>query len=123
MLGEQPVGLDRLALRRLPSWIPGVATILALGGLTWALFSRAFLNYDTLYMLVWGRDLIHGRSPDYDVTLAPTPHPLAEAGGQRRSGRYQRQRGCKHRDGYRSSHPVPHSLIVFSRTTTLTSWA
>jgi hypothetical protein len=48
---------------------------------TWAVFSRAFLNYDTLYALVWGRDLVHGRMPDYDATLAPTPHPLAEAVG------------------------------------------
>jgi hypothetical protein len=53
----------------------------AIGAATWAIFSRAFLNYDTLYALVWGRDLIHGRSPDYGVTLAPTPHPLAEAVG------------------------------------------
>ena len=73
--------IDRQALRRLPPWTPGVAAILALGGVTWAIFSRAFLNYDTLYMLVWGRDLVHGRSPDYDVALAPTPHPLAEAVG------------------------------------------
>jgi hypothetical protein len=73
--------VDRRALRRLPPWTAGAAAILALGATTWAIFSRAFLNYDTLYMLVWGRDLIHGRSPDYEVTLAPTPHPLAEAVG------------------------------------------
>jgi hypothetical protein len=55
--------------------------VLAIAGLTWALFTRAFLNYDTLYMLIWGRDLVEGRTPDYDVPLAPTPHPLAEAVG------------------------------------------
>ena len=53
----------------------------AIGGLSWLIFSRAFLNYDTLYGLIWGRDLISGRTPDYDVTLAPTPHPLVEAVG------------------------------------------
>lgn len=52
-----------------------------IAGATWAIFSRAFLNYDTLYALIWGRDIVHGRTPDYDVTLAPTPHPLAEAVG------------------------------------------
>jgi hypothetical protein len=36
-----------------------------------------FVNYDTEYALLWGNDLIHGRTPDYDVPFAPTPHPLA----------------------------------------------
>jgi hypothetical protein len=36
-----------------------------------------FVNYDTEYALLWGHDLIHGRTPDYDVPFAPTPHPLA----------------------------------------------
>jgi hypothetical protein len=68
-------------LRRLPTWMPGLAASIAIGGLTWVVFSRAFLNYDTLYALIWGRDLVNGRTPNYDVSLAPTPHPLAEAAG------------------------------------------
>jgi hypothetical protein len=36
-----------------------------------------FVNYDTEYALLWGHDLIHGRTPDYEVPFAPTPHPLA----------------------------------------------
>jgi len=67
------------ALSRLPSWLLHAAAAAAIGGLTWLIFSRAFLNYDTLYGLIWGRDLAHGRTPDYEVTLAPTPHPLLEA--------------------------------------------
>jgi hypothetical protein len=35
------------------------------------------VNYDTLYALVWGRQLAHGESPDLDAAVAPTPHPLA----------------------------------------------
>jgi hypothetical protein len=35
------------------------------------------VNYDTLYALVWGRQLAHGELPDLDVAIAPTPHPLA----------------------------------------------
>src|SRR5204862_1118985 len=27
--------------------------------------------------LVWGSDLAHGRTPGYEVPVAPTPHPLA----------------------------------------------
>ncbi|MEA2194073.1 MAG: hypothetical protein QOG42_507, partial [Solirubrobacteraceae bacterium] len=35
------------------------------------------VNYDTLYTLVWGRQLAHGTLPDLEVAIAPTPHPLA----------------------------------------------
>jgi hypothetical protein len=49
----------------------------ALGLIAWALAGRGLVNYDTLYALVWGRDLAHGTLPDYDISLAPTPHPLA----------------------------------------------
>ena len=45
--------------------------------LVFAFFGHAFLNYDTFYALVWGDDLAHGRVPQYDVPVAPTPHPLA----------------------------------------------
>ena len=37
------------------------------------------VNYDTLYTLVWGRQLAHGEIPDLEVAIAPTPHPLANA--------------------------------------------
>jgi hypothetical protein len=67
------------ALSRLPSWLLNAGAVVAIGGVTWLIFSRAFLNYDTLYGLIWGRDVAHGRTPDYEVTLAPTPHPLLEA--------------------------------------------
>src|SRR4051794_21590814 len=46
-----------------------------------AFFGRTFLNYDTFYALLWGGDLAHGRSPDYKVPVAPTPHPLAILAG------------------------------------------
>jgi hypothetical protein len=38
------------------------------------------VNYDTLYTLVWGRQLAHGEIPDLEVAIAPTPHPLANLG-------------------------------------------
>jgi hypothetical protein len=52
-----------------------------LGAFAWALTGRGLVNYDTLYAVVWGRDIAHGTVPDYDVALAPTPHPLATLGG------------------------------------------
>ncbi len=53
------------------------AGIGALAALLWLVAGHGLVNYDTLYTLVWGRDLAHGELPDYDVPLAPTPHPLA----------------------------------------------
>ena len=53
------------------------AGIGALAALLWVVAGHGLVNYDTLYTLVWGRDLAHGALPDYDVPLAPTPHPLA----------------------------------------------
>lgn len=52
------------------------AACLAAGGLLGPLN-----NYDTAYSLLWGSDLVHGRAPDLEVSLAPTPHPLATAYG------------------------------------------
>src|SRR3982751_4215431 len=53
----------------------------AIGLLILAFFWHAFLNYDTFYALVWGDDLVHGRTPQYAVPFAPTPHPLATVVG------------------------------------------
>lgn len=58
-----------------------IAWTLVLGLVAWALVGRGLVNYDTLYALVWGRDLAHGTLPDYDISLAPTPHPLATVVG------------------------------------------
>ncbi len=40
-----------------------------------------FVNYDTLYALVWGQQLTRGETPRYGIPIAPTPHPLVEALG------------------------------------------
>jgi hypothetical protein len=51
----------------------------ALAALIALLFGgHAFLNYDTAYALLWGDELAHGRLPELDVPLAPTPKPLVE---------------------------------------------
>lgn len=54
------------------AWVAGVTAALLL------IFPTGFPNYDTIYALVWGRELAHGQSPDYGAALPPTPHPLAD---------------------------------------------
>jgi hypothetical protein len=54
------------------AWVAGVSAALLI------LFPLGFPNYDTIYALVWGRELAHGVSPDYGAALPPTPHPLAD---------------------------------------------
>jgi hypothetical protein len=53
-------------------WIAAITAALLL------IFPTGFPNYDTIYALVWGRELAHGQSPDYGAALPPTPHPLAD---------------------------------------------
>ena len=57
------------------AWIAAVAAVLLL------LFPLGFPNYDTIYALLWGRELGEGLSPDRGAALPPTPHPLAELFG------------------------------------------
>jgi hypothetical protein len=54
------------------AWVAGVCAALLI------VFPLGFPNYDTIYALVWGRELAHGVSPDYGAALPPTPHPLAD---------------------------------------------
>src|SRR3954453_2711491 len=65
-------------------------------GLPWPAFALAALavatfigflvyptypNYDSYYSLLWGREVLHGHKPSFDVYRAPTEHPLAIAFG------------------------------------------
>jgi hypothetical protein len=58
-----------------------LGVVALLGAVAWAVAGRGLVNYDTLYALVWGRDVAQGAMPDLEVPLAPTPHPLATLGG------------------------------------------
>src|SRR3954469_20379820 len=60
---------------------PDALAALIVAVAVFAFFGHAFLNYDSFYALVWGGDLAHGRTPQYDVPVAPTPHPLANLVG------------------------------------------
>jgi len=65
----------RLAILVGPAWVAVVALAL------WLWIGVGFANYDTLYALVWGQQVGRGQLPDYALSLAPTPHPLAELVG------------------------------------------
>jgi hypothetical protein len=41
------------------------------------LYGAGGVGFDTSFQLVWGDDLLHGRVPDFESRLSPTPHPLA----------------------------------------------
>ncbi|MBJ7521360.1 MAG: hypothetical protein JHC84_16790 [Solirubrobacteraceae bacterium] len=57
----------------------GAGASAALALLLLAVFDAVqLINYDTLYTVIWGRDLARGDLPDLEVALAPTPHPLQE---------------------------------------------
>ena len=60
------------------NWLTPAAWVAAVSGVLLLVFPVGFPNYDTIYALVWGRELAHGQSPDYGAALPPTPHPLAD---------------------------------------------
>jgi hypothetical protein len=60
------------------NWLTPAAWVAAVSAVLLLLFPYGFPNYDTIYALVWGRELAHGQSPDYGAALPPTPHPLAD---------------------------------------------
>jgi hypothetical protein len=59
-------------------WLTPIAWVAAVSAVLLVVFPVGFPNYDTIYALVWGRELAHGASPDYGAALPPTPHPLAD---------------------------------------------
>jgi len=60
------------------NWLTPAAWVAAVTGALLLLFPYGFPNYDTIYALVWGRELAHLESPDYGAALPPTPHPLTD---------------------------------------------
>ncbi|HEY3491890.1 MAG TPA: glycosyltransferase family 39 protein [Solirubrobacterales bacterium] len=63
------------------NWLTPAAWVAAVSGVLLLIFPVGFPNYDTIYALVWGRELAHLESPDMGAALPPTPHPLTELWG------------------------------------------
>lgn len=66
------------ASRRLQGLLVPIAFVVVSTGILLLLFPLGFLNYDTAYALVWGRELAGFQAPSQSAPLAPTPHPLIE---------------------------------------------
>ncbi|HTT94631.1 MAG TPA: hypothetical protein VMF55_08155, partial [Solirubrobacterales bacterium] len=63
---------------RVARWVAPIAWVAVVTAVLLVIFPVGFPNYDTIYALVWGRELAHGMSPDYGAALPPTPHPLTD---------------------------------------------
>ncbi len=63
------------------NWLTPAAWVAAVAALLLLFFPLGFPNYDTIYSLLWGREMADGMSPDTGAALPPTPHPLAELFG------------------------------------------
>jgi hypothetical protein len=63
---------------RARNWLTPAAWVAAVAAVLLLVFPLGFPNYDTIYSLLWGRELAEGLSPDRGAALPPTPHPLAE---------------------------------------------
>lgn len=61
---------------RARQWAEPLAFVAAVSAVLLLIFPKGFPNYDTIYYLLWGREIAEGLSPDYSAPLAPTPHPL-----------------------------------------------
>ena len=55
-------------------WIAAAALALAAAAAFVAV--PAYSAFDSIYSLVWGQELLHGREPSFEAYRAPTQHPL-----------------------------------------------
>jgi hypothetical protein len=56
---------------------PGLVVVPALALLLWLVYGSGYVDYDALYALVWGQDLVAGHLPtDLTALHSPTSHPL-----------------------------------------------
>jgi hypothetical protein len=76
---QAPLAGPQAGARRLGRWPHWEA--LALATLTVAAFAGfviypTYPNYDSLYSLLWAKELLHGQLPSLEAYRAPTQHPL-----------------------------------------------
>ena len=63
-------------IRRAAPWL---AATIALAVALLLLYGPPFLGYDETWAFIWASDVTAGRLPDFEASLAPTPHPLTNA--------------------------------------------
>lgn len=58
--------------------LPAIALVGLVAAVTFGFFYYpTYPNYDSVYSLVWGRELLDGRNLSFEAYRAPTQHPLA----------------------------------------------
>jgi hypothetical protein len=62
--------------RRWPRWEAPALLALTVAAFAGFLLYPTYSNYDSLYSLLWGRELLDGSLPSFDAYRAPTQHPL-----------------------------------------------
>jgi hypothetical protein len=64
---------DRLLELNWPALLfAGLCALMFFGALVYPTYP----NYDSVYTLLWGRELLHGHAPSFEAYRAPTEHPL-----------------------------------------------
>ncbi|MGI8462113.1 MAG: ArnT family glycosyltransferase [Solirubrobacterales bacterium] len=58
--------------------LAGLAALILVTIVGFALWP-SYPNYDSVYSLIWGSELLHGNEPSFEAFRAPTQHPLAIA--------------------------------------------
>ena len=106
---------------------PPTGVVALLGALAWALTGRGLVNYDTLYALVWGRELAHGTRPDYDVAARPDAAPARDAARRRARAAQQRRRTAAstarpRRPSCSSARSSPSARSAGSSTASARAW-
>jgi len=66
---------DRLSGRRI-AIAAEVGAVALIAVVLYLVFRGGFPANDSWHSLIWGLELAHGQVPDYEVPIAPTPHPL-----------------------------------------------
>ncbi len=74
----KPASTSASALDRVRSanWPVILFAGLCVALLAGALRYPTYPNYDSVYSLLWGREVLHGHLPSFDAYRAPTEHPL-----------------------------------------------
>src|SRR4051812_32991268 len=67
---------SRLVAIPAATWAKAALMALTAAALAGYVVCPTYPNYDSIYSLVWGREILHGHLPSFDAYRAPTEHPL-----------------------------------------------
>ncbi len=80
-LGDEGGSLQRLRAVPASVWAKLAFAAMCVLALVGYFAFPTYPTYDSFYALLWGRDLLHLHTPDFNVYRGPTEHPLAIAFG------------------------------------------